>query len=111
MTSCVFAQKIQLDENSQQLISLPQKEKIMSDIQVYSKKICPYCDRAKDLLKKKGWSYTEIDLDQEPDRIKEMMTLSKRRTVPQIFINGHHIGGYDDLYDLETQGKLEEYLK
>ena len=83
----------------------------MNEVIIYTKKICPFCDRAKDLMNSKGWSYTEIDLDLHPDKIQEMLKLSKRRTVPQIFIGGVHVGGCDDLYDLNAAGKLEEFFQ
>jgi glutaredoxin 3 len=67
--------------------------------------------KAKDLLKQKGQSVTDIGIDVHPERRDEMISKSGgRTTVPQIFINGHHIGGCDDLYALEHQGKLDELL-
>lgn len=110
LNASLLASSIDISHEDNRKVLTSKQELIMTEIKVYSRKICPYCDRAKDLLKKKGLEYTEIDLDQEPDKIKEMVSLSKRRTVPQIFINGHPIGGCDDLYDLDAQGKLEEYL-
>ena len=86
------------------------EENQMNEIVIYTRKICPYCDRAKDLMSKKGWSYTEIDLDVNPDKIKEMLELAKRRSVPQIFINGQHVGGCDDLYDLDAKDQLDKFF-
>ena len=83
--------------NHSDILEKNHNEVQMSDIIIYTKKVCPYCVRAKDLFDRKGWAYTEIDLDKEPGKIKEMLELSKRRTVPQIFIKGQHIGGCDDL--------------
>lgn len=77
---------------------------------IYSTQQCPYCDQAKALLNKKAVSYTEIKVDQDPAQRDEMVRLSGRRTVPQIFINDHHVGGCDDLYALEQAGKLDALL-
>lgn len=86
-------------------------EKVNSVI-VYSTATCPYCVRAKQLLEKKGVKYTEYMVDMYLDKREEMLKLSGgRRTVPQIFINEKHIGGCDDLYRLESEGKLDELLK
>ncbi|MBF0621498.1 MAG: glutaredoxin 3 [Magnetococcales bacterium] len=83
----------------------------MPNIDIYSTTVCPFCVRAKMLLDKKGASYTEINLNKEPDRRDEMLTRSGgRRTVPQIFIGDVHVGGCDDLYELEFDGKLEPML-
>ncbi|MFT4058883.1 MAG: glutaredoxin 3 [Legionella sp.] len=81
------------------------------EIIIYSTGYCPYCTRAKDLLNRKNVSFTEIRVDQQPELREEMETKSGRLTVPQIFINGHHIGGCDDLYALEAQGKLDQLLR
>lgn len=78
---------------------------------MYSTGYCPYCIRARDLLKQKNVSFTEIRVDEQPELREEMIRKSGRHTVPQIFINGHHIGGCDDLYALEAQGKLNPLLK
>jgi glutaredoxin 3 len=78
---------------------------------IYTTGYCPYCTRAKDLLKKKDVSFTEIRVDLQPELREEMETKSGRRTVPQIFINSHHVGGCDDLYALEAQGKLDQLLR
>jgi glutaredoxin 3 len=70
----------------------------MQNIVVYSTARCPYCDQAKQLLQQKHLSYTEIRVDTDEAEREKMITLSGRRTVPQIFIDDKHIGGYDDLY-------------
>ena len=70
----------------------------MSKVIIYSSATCPYCDRAKRLLEKKGMTYTEIRVDLDEAEREKMITLSGRRTVPQIFIDDQHIGGCDDLY-------------
>ena len=70
----------------------------MKKVLIYSSATCPYCVRAKQLLKEEGLSYTEIRVDLDDVEREKMITLSGRRTVPQIFIDDQHIGGCDDLY-------------
>jgi glutaredoxin 3 len=83
----------------------------MSKITIYTTPICPYCVRAKALLKKKGAAFDEIDVFMDSDARAEMEEKSEgRRTVPQIFIGEKHVGGCDDLYALENQGKLDPLL-
>ena len=83
----------------------------MPKIEIYSKKTCPYCDRAKQLLDQKGVTYTEIRIDEHPDRLEEMLRRAEgRRTVPEIFINDKLIGGFDDLWALEQAHKLDNLL-
>lgn len=83
----------------------------MVEVIVYSGPNCPYCQRAKLLLQKKGVAFTEIDVKADPARQEEMMARSQgRRTIPQIFINGQHIGGCDDLYALDSAQKLDSML-
>jgi glutaredoxin 3 len=82
----------------------------MASIKIYTTPICPYCVRAKALLKKKGAAFEEIDVFMDPDKREEMETISHRRTVPQIFIGDQHVGGCDDLYALESEGKLDPLL-
>lgn len=79
-------------------------------IEVYTTSWCSYCDRARQLLHHKGLSCEEIDIEVQPERRAEMIRRSGRRTVPQIFIRGQHIGGCDDLYALEEAGDLESLL-
>ena len=83
----------------------------MSEVIMYTTGYCPYCIKARDLLKKKNVFYTDIRVDLEPELREEMVAKSGRTTVPQIFINGQSIGGCDDLYALEAQGTLNELLK
>jgi glutaredoxin 3 len=83
----------------------------MAEVIMSSTGSCPYCFRAKDLLHKKNINFTDIRVDLQPELREEMMVKSGRRTVPQIFINGQAIGGCDDLYALEAQGKLNQLLK
>jgi glutaredoxin 3 len=82
----------------------------MASVVIYSTKFCPFCDRAKALFDKKGVSYSEVRVDLDADVRTEMMEKSGRRTVPQIFINDRPIGGFDELWALETQGKLDRLL-
>jgi glutaredoxin 3 len=77
---------------------------------IYSSDWCPFCTRAKMLLSHKGVQFEEINVDGNPTRRQEMMDRSGRRTVPQIFIGDLHIGGCDDLFALEQQGKLDSLL-
>lgn len=82
----------------------------MPDIIVYTSNFCPYCTMAKRLLEKKGAAFTEINVDSKPGLRFEMMQKTNRRTVPQIFIGEQHIGGFDDLYALETSNELDPLL-
>lgn len=77
---------------------------------IYSSTHCPYCVRAKALLNKKGLEFTEILVDSNDALREEMIEKSQRRTVPQIFINGQHIGGCDDLYAWDATGELDKIL-
>ena len=79
-------------------------------IVMYSKSWCPYCHRAKQLLHAKGASFEEIDIEAHPERREEMIARSGRRTVPQIFVGAHHVGGSDDLYALDAAGELDALL-
>jgi glutaredoxin 3 len=81
-----------------------------ADILIYTTRICPYCIMAKRLLDKKGAVYREINVDNEPGAREEMVTKTKRRTVPQIYIGDLHVGGFDELYALEQQRKLDDLL-
>lgn len=83
----------------------------MSKIIIYSKDVCPYCVRAKALLEKKNASFTEIKITDEIIRDEMIKKSGGRLTVPQIFIDEKHIGGYDDLRALDVAGKLDELLK
>ena len=82
----------------------------MPEILIYTANICSYCVMAKRLLDKKGATYTEINVDTQPGLREEMMRKTKRRTVPQIYIGDLHVGGFDDLYALEQQKKLDALL-
>ena len=82
----------------------------MADIEIYSKDWCPYCIKAKALLRSKGLEYQEIDVTSDHGREEEMVERSQRRTVPQVFIDGESIGGYDDLAQLNATGGLDRLL-
>jgi glutaredoxin 3 len=78
---------------------------------MYSTGWCPYCDRARALLKLKGVEVSEIKVDEDPAQRDAMLARSGgRRTVPQIFIGDRHIGGYDDLYALDKAGEFDKLL-
>jgi glutaredoxin 3 len=78
---------------------------------MYATAACPFCQSAERLLLAKGARIEKIRVDLEPERRAEMMKKSGRRTVPQIWIGGRHIGGCDDLYALEREGKLDPLLE
>ena len=82
----------------------------MQNLEVYSKEWCPYCAKAKALLKSKGLSYQEINVTSDEALQQQMITRSGRRTVPQIFLDGVSIGGYDDLANLNATGELDQRL-
>lgn len=82
----------------------------MAQVTIYLTRTCPFCHRAKYLLDKKKVEYTEIDVGRDPSLRQEMVKLSGRNTVPQIFIGDYHVGGCDDLYDLDLDDKLDPLL-
>ncbi len=82
----------------------------MADVQIYTTRFCPFCIRAKQLLDKKSVSYNEIAVDGRPELRSEMKGRSGRHTVPQIWIGDQHIGGNDDLWALDRNGKLDDLL-
>ena len=82
----------------------------MPIVVIYSTLMCPYCVRAKHLLQRKGVDYQEIRVDLDEKQMRLMMQLSQRRTVPQIYIGEHHVGGFDDLSALDRQGGLDPLL-
>ncbi len=82
----------------------------MPEILIYTTNICPYCVMAKRLLDKKRATYTEVNVDNQTGLREEMMRKTKRRTVPQIYIGDLHVGGFDELYALEQQKKLDALL-
>jgi glutaredoxin 3 len=81
-------------------------------VRMYTTAVCPYCNMAERLLKAKGVDEIEkIRVDLEPDQRLQMMEMTGRRTVPQIYIGETHVGGFDDLSALDRQGKLEPMLQ
>ena len=83
----------------------------MPPVKMYTTAVCPYCVRAKQILKSRGvQAIEEIRVDLSDQAREHMMALTGRRTVPQIFIGDHHVGGCDDLYALEDAGKLDPLL-
>jgi glutaredoxin 3 len=84
----------------------------MSKIEVYSTAVCPYCVAAKNLLKSKGLEWSELRIDTDAAQREAMLTRSGgRRSVPQIFVNDQHVGGYDDLVAADRSGKLKQLLE
>ena len=83
----------------------------MKPVEIYTTPFCPYCVAAKRLLTKKGVTFTETDVGRDPDLRKAMtQRAGGRRTVPQIFIGGRHVGGSDDLHALDHRGQLDALL-
>lgn len=81
-------------------------------IEVYSGDYCPYCVRAKSLLKQRGLDFIEYNVQSDPEKRTDMMKRSNGgRSIPQIFINDKHVGGCDDLYALDKKGQLETWLE
>ena len=83
----------------------------MAQVEIYTTPTCPYCQAAKALLTRKGAAYAEVDVSRDP-ALRDAMTqrAGGRRTVPQIFIDGRHVGGSDDLHALDRAGKLDPLL-
>jgi glutaredoxin 3 len=83
----------------------------MKPVKMYTTGVCPYCIRAKQILKAKGVEQIEeIRVDMQPDERAKMMEITDRRTVPQIFIGERHVGGSDDLHALDAAGELDAIL-
>jgi len=80
-------------------------------VTVYTSDWCPYCRRAKELLTSKNVVFSEINVEDEPRFREEMLARSKRRTVPQIFIGDKHVGGCDDLMELDRSGELDRLIQ
>ena len=78
----------------------------MAKVEIYTGANCAYCVAAKNLLKSKGLDYAEIRIDTDAVRREEMLRRTQQRSVPQIFIGGHHLGGYDDLVAADRSGEL-----
>lgn len=82
----------------------------MKPVTIYTTQLCGFCHAAKRLLTQKGVAFDEIDVARNPEKRQEMMSRAGRHTVPQIFVGETHVGGCDDLYDLERAGKLDPLL-
>lgn len=82
----------------------------MADVQVYVTTYCGYCVRAKALLNRKKVEFTEINVDDDPERRAWLVKATGQRTVPQVFIDGKSVGGSDELHDLERRGDLDKLL-
>jgi glutaredoxin 3 len=84
----------------------------MARVEIYTKFMCPYCARAKQLLQSKGVDYEETEISMDAAKREEMIQRADgRTTVPQIFIDGRHVGGSDDLAELERSGRLDPMLQ
>ena len=82
----------------------------MAKVEIYTAMMCPFCTRAVKLLKQKGVDFDEVDVTFSPKQRKAMAQRAGQRSVPQIWINDDHVGGSDELYALESAGKLDEML-
>ncbi len=80
-------------------------------VTLYSSDWCPYCQRAKSLLTQKNVVFSEINIEEQPKFREEMIARSNRRTVPQIFIGDKHVGGCDDLFELDRSGELDRLIQ
>lgn len=80
------------------------------DVLLYTTSWCPFCHRAKSLLREKQVQWNELDIEADPVHRRAMMQTSGRNTVPQIFINGMHVGGSDELFELDATGELDKLL-
>lgn len=82
----------------------------MPEVVIYTTQFCPYCIRAKQLLTEKGVAFNEVAVDHNPELRAQMARKAGRTSVPQIWINELHVGGCDDLFALQRQGKLDTLL-
>ncbi|MFI7836142.1 MULTISPECIES: glutaredoxin 3 [Pseudomonas] len=82
----------------------------MSQVTIYTTHHCPYCVSAKRLLSNKGINPLEINIEESPQHLAEMLQRARRRSVPQIFVGDVHVGGFDDLACLDHQGRLDALL-
>jgi len=82
----------------------------VADVTIYSSGFCPYCIRAKMLLEAKEIAFDELNVDREPGLRAKMQQLSGRTSVPQIWVGERHVGGFTDLWALESNGELDEWL-
>ena len=82
----------------------------MQPVEIYTTPTCGFCHAAKRLLTQKGVKFTEIDVSRDPALRQAMMERSRRHTVPQIFVGKTHVGGCDDLYEMDRAGRLDPLL-
>ncbi|MCW8889027.1 MAG: glutaredoxin 3 [Sedimenticola sp.] len=82
----------------------------MPKVVMYTTAICPYCLRAKQLLSRKGVTFEELRIEGDRERMRQMIQRSQRNTVPQIFIDDFHVGGYDDMAEMDAMGELDPLL-
>lgn len=82
----------------------------MAKVTIYSRSWCSFCKQATSLLESKGIDYTTIDIEEQPEKREEMIELTGRTSVPQVFINDQAIGGCDDLFALHSSGELDTLL-
>ena len=83
----------------------------MAHVKIYTKSSCPACDLAKQILKQKGISFEEFVMDDKPEELKSLINKTNMKTVPQIFINNHLIGGCSDMIDLDKKNQLDILLQ
>ena len=83
----------------------------MAKVTLYSSRFCPYCIHARRLLEAKGIAYDDLRIDQDPDLQIQLESKSQRRSVPQIFIGDYHVGGFEELCQLDKSGKLDALLQ
>lgn len=83
----------------------------MAEVKIYTKTVCPACDLAKEILKKKDISFEEVVLDNRPEELEALINRTHIKTVPQIFINDQLIGGCSDMMDLDSKNQLDQLLK
>ena len=83
----------------------------MATIKIYTKNYCPACDLAKQILTQKGVAFQEFKMDDKPEELKSLIEKTQMKTVPQIFINGHFIGGCSDMVELDKKNQLDILLQ
>jgi glutaredoxin 3 len=83
----------------------------MPKVQLYTKRVCPYCTSAKVLLQRKGVAYEEIDVEEDDAKRAWLVETTGQRTVPQIFVDGRSLGGFSDIDALDKQGRLDPILR
>ena len=82
----------------------------MAEVKIYTKTVCPACDLAKEVLRKKGVPFEEVVLDDKPEELEALINRTHMKTVPQIFINDQLIGGCSDMMDLDRKNQLDQLL-